>query len=50
MPINPIAMQVKPANTSGMLNTLAAIRQMQTAGQQQQMNQLAIEKAQQERA
>lgn len=50
MPINPIAMQVKPANTSGMLNTLAAIRQMQTAGQQQQMNQLAIEKAQRERA
>lgn len=50
MPINPIAMQVKPASTSGMLNTLAAIRQMQTAGQQQQMNQLAIEKAQRERA
>jgi hypothetical protein len=50
MPINPIAMQVKPASTSGMLNTLAAIRQMQTAGQQQQMNQLAIEKAQREKA
>lgn len=50
MPINPIAMQVKPASTSGMLNTLAAIRQMQTAGQQQQINQLAIEKAQRDAA
>lgn len=50
MPINPIAMQVKPASTSGMLNTLAAIRQMQTAGQQQQINQLAIEKAKRDAA
>lgn len=50
MPINPIALQVKPADTRGALNTLAAIRQMQTAGQQQQINQLAIEKAKRDAA
>lgn len=50
MAINPIALQVKPADTRGALNTLAAIRQMQTAGQQQQINQLAIEKAKRDAA
>ena len=45
MAINPIALQTKAADFGGALNTLAAVRNLQAAGQQRQMNQLAIEKA-----
>lgn len=50
MAINPIALQAKAADTSGALNTLAAVRQIQAANQQRQMNQLAMEDAQRKRS
>lgn len=50
MPITPYALNVKAVDVSQPLNTLAAIRQMQAQGQQQQMNALAMEKAQRDMA
>ena len=50
MAINPIALQTKAADFGGALNTLAAVRQLQAAGQQRQMNELAIQEAQRKQA
>lgn len=48
MPIQPLALTAKALDTGSLINTLASMRQMQSSAQQQQMNQMAIEKAQRE--
>ena len=48
MPIQPLALTAKALDTGSLINTLASMRKMQSAAQQQQMNQMAIEKAQRE--
>ena len=50
MPITPYALNVKGVDVSQPINMLSAVRQLQAQGQQQQMNALAMQKAQQEMA